>query len=52
MSTFNASERKYEFVYRTYMSLVSESESIYTKIVCISPRYVVVNKLNRAICIA
>jgi len=28
------------------MSLISEHESIYSKIVCIGPKYVLVNKLN------
>ena len=40
------SEKKIDFVYQTYMSLISEHESIYTKIVCIAPKYVLVNKLN------
>lgn len=34
------------------MSLVSEEESIYTKIVNIAPRFVIVNKIGRAICVA
>lgn len=34
------------------MSLVSESEFIYTKIVSIQPKIVMVNKLNRALNIA
>jgi hypothetical protein len=51
-STFSHSERKYEFIYTTYMSLVDENDFIYTKVVSIQPRYVMCNKLSRAINIA
>ena len=34
------------------MSLVYDLESIYTKIVCIVPKYVMVNKTSRAMCIS
>lgn len=34
------------------MSLVSEVESLYTKIVCIAPKYIMVNKTSKTICIA
>lgn len=51
-STFRESERKYEFVYITYMSLVSENEAVYTKVVSIQPKIIMVNKLSRAINIA
>ena len=34
------------------MSLVSADESVYSKIVCISPSYVMFNKMSRAICLA
>lgn len=51
-STVSHSEKKYEFVYQVYMSLVCEKESVYTKIVCVAPKYVMVNKMTRAICIA
>ena len=51
-STGSVSEKKIDFAYQTYMSLISENESIYTKIVCIAPKYVVVNKLNNRVQIA
>jgi hypothetical protein len=46
------SEKKIDFVYKTYMSLISEHESIYTKIVSIAPKYVLVNKLKTRVSIA
>ena len=45
-------EKKIDFVYKTYMSLISEHESIYTKIVCIAPKFVLVNKLKARVSIA
>lgn len=34
------------------MSLVSDQESVYTKIVSIAPKYIIVNKSPRKLCIA
>lgn len=34
------------------MSLVSDQESVYTKIVSIAPKYIVVNKSPRKLCLA
>jgi len=51
-ASFIQNERKYSFVYQVYMSLVSADESVYTKIVSISPQYVMFNKMSRAICLA
>ena len=47
-----SSERKYEFSYSISMSLVSAKESVYTKIVTIVPKFILVNKLGRALCVA
>ena len=52
MASFLQSEKKYSFVYQVYMSLVSADESVYSKIVSISPQYVIYNKLSRAISLA
>ena len=45
-------QKKYEYVYQTYLSLVIENENLYTKIVQIAPRYVLVNRMKAAICVA
>eukprot|EP00347_Sterkiella_histriomuscorum_P018285 403346093 len=45
-------QRKYEFVYLNYLTLVVDDDYIYTKIVQIQPKYVLVNNMKSPICVA
>ena len=44
--------KKYEFVYMNYITLVVDNDYIYTKIVQIQPKYVLVNNMKSPICVA
>jgi len=49
---FKLRYKKYDFVFNTYLSLAIEDDFLYTKIVQVAPKFVVVNKMRTQIWIS